>query len=265
MSGKYAKKKNNRGLGIIVFIVLVVLAAALVVIRTTGDAGETTPVATDPVSATDPTTQTEEATEAVTEEPTEAPTELPRPDGIDLGRGLVITDLGSYSGKFMEDGSDDEVSDVLMIVVYNYGVEAVQYAEIAMTFGDKTANFVLSTLPVGERIMLLESGRMAYDADAACTAASVTSVARFASPMSLCQDKIKIQGLDGAMNIMNISDEDIAGEVAIYYKNSSEDLLCGGITYRVRIDGGMKAGEIKQIMTDHYSASGSRVMFVTCG
>ena len=263
MSGKYAKKKNNRGLVIAVILALLAAAVAAVVLLSDelGIGGEF-----ESISVTLPTeAQTQPATEEVTEEPTEAPTELPKPEGIDLGQGLVITDVSSYSGPFVEDGSDEQVSDVLMIVVYNYGVEPVQYAEIAMAAGDETASFTLTTLPVGERMTVLESGRMAYDAGLEYTQAEAVSVAHFLSPMSLCQDKLMVQGLDGVLNIMNVSDEDITGEVAVYYKNGSEDLLCGGITYRVRIAEGLQSGEIRQIVSDHFSASGSRLMFVTCG
>lgn len=269
MSGKYAKKNKRRGL--IIALILVLLAAAVAaVVLLSGEQGigeqftaeQPTGVESDPTTVlgeeqTQPTGQDADA------EPTEAPTELPKPAGIDLGNGLVITDVGGYSGPFVEDGSDEEVSDVLMIVVYNYGTAPIQYAEISMAAGDQTAAFNLTTLPVGERMMILESSRMAYDKNLEYTQAEAFNVADFNEPMSLCQDKLKIQGLDGVMNIMNISDEDITGEVAVYYKNSSEDLLCGGITYRVRITDGMKSGEIRQIMSEHYSAD-SRLMFVTC-
>ena len=267
MSGKYAKKKNNRGVGLAVILILAALAAAVAVMISGRDM---IPISTEPVSTTAPTgdqteTPTQESEQEVTEEPTEKPTELPRPDGIDLGHGLVITDVGSYSGKFMEDGSDEQVNDVLMIVVYNYGVEAIQYAEIGLTVGDQTANFVMSTLPVGERMMILESGRMAYDADAACTAARAQSVAKFTTPMSLCEDHLQIQTLDGVVNVTNISDSDIDGDIFIYYKNSAADVYYGGITYRMRLEGGMKAGEIRQLMASHFSEAGSTIMFVTCG
>ena len=259
MSGKYAKKKNNP-VPVIILIILLVAAAAAVVILQTRDGGEaTSPSGTEPVSTAEST-----ATEQ-TETPTEKPTELPMPDGIDLGSGLVITGVGPYSGAYVEDGSDEQVSDVLMIRVYNYGTEPIQYAEISLAAGDKTANFTLTTLPVGETMAVLESGRMAFDENVEYAQAEVRNVAEFQTPMSLCGDKIQIQSLDGAMNIINVSGQDITGEVFIYYKNISDGMLFGGITYRVRIAEGMAAEEIRQIVSSHYSDTGSRVMFVTCG
>ena len=198
-------------------------------------------------------------------EVTEAPTELPRPEGIDLGSGLVITEIGPYSGPYLEDGTDEQVSDVLMIVVYNYGTAPIQYAEISLAAGDETASFTMSTLPVGEQMLVLEKERMAFDENVEYTQAAASNVAQFQQPLSLCQDKIQIQSLDGAMNIVNISGQDITGEVIVYYKNIADGMLQGGITYRVRFAEGMKKDEVRQIMTNHYSSSGSRVMFVTCG
>jgi hypothetical protein len=39
----------------------------------------------------------------------------------------------------------------------------------------------------------------------------------------------------------------------------------GGITYRIRIEGGLKAGEIRQGTAAHFNPDNSTVVFVTCG
>jgi len=49
----------------------------------------------------------------------------------------------------------------------------------------------------------------------------------------------------------------------VYYKNAAQDIYYGGITYRITIEGGLKAGEIRQTMTKHASDTGSKIMFVT--
>jgi hypothetical protein len=51
----------------------------------------------------------------------------------------------------------------------------------------------------------------------------------------------------------------------IYYKNYTQGLYYGGITYRVRVPGGIQADEVKQLTASHFSSTGSRVMFVTVG
>ena len=178
-------------------------------------------------------------------------------------KGLQVTKIGSYSGLFVEDGSDDVVTRVLMVIVKNTGKRTIQYAQLELSDGEKTAHFTLSTLPPGESAVLLEQDRMAYADGKDLTEISIQNVAVFGQEPTLCQDKLKIQSLDGVLNVTNISGEDITGDIVIYYKNASSDMLYGGITYRVTIRGGLKADEVKQITASHFTAKGSRVMWVT--
>ena len=188
--------------------------------------------------------------------------EVPEDVNINLGYGLYITDVAKYTGIFMEDGTDEMVSGVLMIVVENTGDTDVQLAEIEMPIGKQTAFFKLTTLPAGEAVVLLETSRMQYT-ETDFTTAIAKNVVLLQEPLSLWKDKIKIQILDGALNITNISGSDITGGVVIYYKNASSDMLYGGITYRITVTDGLKTGEVKQLTGSHFSAFRSRIMFVT--
>ena len=79
------------------------------------------------------------------------------------------------------------------------------------------------------------------------------------------EDKLSIDIEDGMINMTNISGEDITSTITVYYKNAAADIYYGGITYRVQIQGGLKADEIRQVMAKHASDSGSEIMFVTIG
>ena len=68
--------------------------------------------------------------------------------------------------------------------------------------------------------------------------------------------------MDGALNVQNVSDAAITGDIYICYKNAASDLYYGGITYRARIEGGLAPGEIRQVMTGHYSTVGSAIVMV---
>lgn len=183
---------------------------------------------------------------------------------INLGSGMKIKEVGKYTGVFMEDGSDEVVSGVLMITVKNEGEETIQYAEISLSVGEKEAKFSLSTLTPGSTVLLLEQNRLEYVKGDYITAIA-ENVVLFSEPLSLCEDKLKIQALDGVINVSNISGQDIDEDIIIYYKNSADDIFYGGITYRVRIEGGLKQNEIRQLAVSHFSQSGSKIMFVTCG
>lgn len=180
-------------------------------------------------------------------------------------KGLQVEKIGSYSGLYVEDGTDDVLSRILMVIVKNTGSRTVQYAEVELTDGEKTAYFTLSTLPPGESVVLLEKNRMSYADGKNLTQTTIRNVAVFAQEPDLCEDRIKVQALDGVLNVTNISGKDIEGNVVIYYKNAASDLLYGGITYRATITGGIKAGETKQIVASHYSQKGSRILWITVG
>ena len=262
MSGKYTKKKskNNRlGLvAVIVIIALVCAAFAWAISRSDAEQNPTqTPSETDTTASQQQTDETEMPTKPVQIETLE-------PVSINLGCGMRITDVGKYTGVYMEDGTDEVLTGIMMIAVTNEGEEDIQYAQIALPVGEETASFTLSTLPVGSTVILLEQSRMEY-VPGEYTTAVAENVVLFQEPMSLCEDRIEIQNLQGAMNVSNISGKDIEGDIYIYYKNSALDVYYGGITYRVRLEGGLKAGEIRQVVANHFSQSGSTVMFVTCG
>lgn len=183
---------------------------------------------------------------------------------INLGSGMYITAVGNYTGPYMEDGTDEIVTGVMMITVENQGEDAIQYAEIKVPVGDEEAFFTMSTLTPGSRMVLLEQSRMSYEGDQFVSAIA-ENVVLFEKPLSLCEDQLKIQIMDGAINVSNISGDDITEDIVIYYKNSAPDAFYGGITYRVRIEGGLKADEIRQLVASHFSDTGSTVMFVTIG
>lgn len=184
---------------------------------------------------------------------------------MSVAEGLKISDAANYAGIYMEDGSDEVVSNVMMIIVENTSESDLQYTEITLSSADaKAYNFTVSNLPAGSKAVLLEKDRQSFPKGVELTAAC-DHVVFFDTPMSLCEDRIQISGMDGALNVKNISDQAIAGDIVVYYKYSSSDLYYGGITFRVRVEGGLGAGEIRQVMTGHYSPDGSTITMVTCG
>ncbi len=254
------KNKKKKGLHWAIWLLIVVLAAVLFVEIV---------LLLDQIIPRDPDTKPTEPSGTVTEpQPSEEPTTEPTVEeqeetGINLGYGMMVTQVGKYTGAYVEDGSDEFVNGVLMVRVTNVGEQDIQYAEFSMALTEGEAKFTVSTLPVGASVILLEQTRMPWSADESYAYALLDTVAMFQEPLSKHEDQLKIQALDGGLNVTNISGQDIDGEIVIYYKNAQQGVYYGGITYRVRLEGGIKAGEIKQIMSDHFSASGSEVVFIT--
>ena len=192
----------------------------------------------------------------------EAPVLSPRRK---LKNDLEVLDVGDYTGIYMEDGTDELVTGILMMKIVNNGEDTVEYARFTMEIDGETAEFTLSTLKPGETVVLLEKNRMAYDktADYASVEIVCENLALFREPLTNREDKLRIQILDGAVNVINISDEDIPGHISIYYKNKAAGIYYGGITYRITLENGLKAGEICQMMASHFSDTGSEIVFVT--
>lgn len=180
---------------------------------------------------------------------------------IDLGSGLEITNISRFAGSFIEDGSDDVLSDVCAITVKN-NAATVQYAHITLTGGETSYEFDLSTLPSGASAQLLELSRQPLPESTDGLTASLTSFAPFDAEPSLCEDVISIDTQDTAITITNISGSDITGQIYVYYKSAYGDLYIGGITYRTGVSG-LAAGESTTLYASHYSTAYSRIMFVT--
>lgn len=184
-------------------------------------------------------------------------------DEIALGDGLYIRDMYKYTGVYMEDGSDDVVSNIMMIVLENTSESDLQLADIFLEYDDFTATFRATNVPSGEKVVLLEESRRTITDDE-IIGYSTKNVVFFYEAMDLCRDKLQITALDGMMNVKNISGEDIEGTIYIYYKYSASDLFYGGITFRTKIEGGIKADELKQISAGHYTVKGCTIVMVTC-
>lgn len=239
MSKKQQKTQPHR-FGFV--ILMVVLAALMVWIMTSSlispESGRTGP-------SVDPTASAQTAAQPTVPQTT-APA-LP----LELEGGLTVLDAGSYSGIFMEDGSNEVVSGVFMIQVRNSTDQDLQYGEILLAEGEQTYSFQVTNLPSGGEAVLLEQGRSAPPA-AMPTQVWSRNLAWFSDPMSVREEEFRITGARGVLNVTNISSRDIDGDIYVYYKYVSDDLYFGGITFRVRIEGGLDADEIRQIPSGHY-------------
>ncbi len=181
---------------------------------------------------------------------------------VDIGNGLIISRISRYAGSFVEDGSDDTVSDVCAITVKNAAEKTVQYARIVLTFGDTVCKFDLTTLPPGSSAQLLELSRTPLPDTGDSPAVTVANYAAFEQEPSMCEDIFEITTQDTAITITNRTEHDITGQIYVYYKIAYGDLYLGGITYRSGV-AGLAAGESADCYAGHFSNDYSKLMFVT--
>lgn len=180
----------------------------------------------------------------------------------DLGNGLQIVRVGTYTGAFVEDGSNRAVTDVMALLVTNTSEHFVEYAEIALAGDTRSALFKLTALPAGQSVLVMESTALAYDGSAKF---DKTVLQAFSAPdkdFSLYPEIFSIKAADGVVNLINNSSEDITGNLAIFYKNVQDGIYLGGITYSRTLSNGVSAGAVAQFMTDSYTVASSELVFI---
>lgn len=230
-----AKPLNCRIIAVYVFAA--VLAALIIVLIVMGIGGES--------SKPDPTTTPTQNNLNVQVQPVQKET-------IDLGNDLGLLSVGKFAGIYLEDGSNEVVSNIMMVQVVNNSPKDLQFAKFKLQYAKFTAEFEASNIPAGKTVVLLEKNRQKY-VDEKYTSASVENVVYFQKNMNTAKDQFEISGLKGALNIKNISGADISGDIYVYYKYTSADQLYGGITFRAKVQGGLKSGELRQVMTSHFN------------
>lgn len=190
--------------------------------------------------------------------------ELRQEETEKLGYGLELQGVGRYAGLYLEDGSNDAVTDVLMIKLKNTADKDLQLARICLNYSGFTAEFEVTNLPAGRSVIVLEKNRRA-STEQMHESVSVSNVVHFCDPMDVPKEIYHITGMKGAINLENRSEADITGDVYVYYKYIADDTLYGGITFRSKLSGGIPAGQIRQIATSHFDPDQCMILAITNG
>ena len=181
---------------------------------------------------------------------------------IMLGDGLIITAIDKNSDAPAGEIATDTNKEIVTIVVENTSGKTLQYASINAVINGEKAEFELSTLPTGEKALVFEKNGIGTEDSMDYSDFHIKTVIYFEHEPEMMDDIFELTTSDGIINIRNISAEDIKSDIYVYYKNYSDGLYTGGITYRSKVEGGLKAGEIRQLTANNFSLEGSRLMFV---
>lgn len=175
--------------------------------------------------------------------------------------GMQISKIKSYSGKFVENGSDKEVSNILALEVKNTSKKDLQYGQIKLKINNKkTATFDLTNLPAGKTVTVIEStGSISYNIGDSYKYEEATYASVDKLPMS--ENKVKVSTNGSDIIVENISNKDL-GTVYVYYKNTKDNSYLGGITYRAKFKN-VEKGKNYTASTSHFSDSSKIVMVDT--
>ena len=177
----------------------------------------------------------------------------------DADYGIEIRTLAAgYDGAFLEDGSDDEVKNVLALLFKNTSDKDIQYAEYAFAVDGKPISFKVSDLPAGQTCVVLEASRHQRN-----TNEVLELISRVVAPVEMLPGSDKVLPVineDNTITIMNLTQEELP-VVRVFYKYFYEDenTFVGGITYTATATQ-VPAGGSVTIAPSHFEANASLIM-----
>ena len=173
--------------------------------------------------------------------------------------GIEIRTLAAgYDGAFLEDGTDDEVKNVLALLFVNTSDKDVQYAEYAFAVDGKPISFKVSDLPAGQQCVVLEASRHQRN-----TNEVLELISRVVAPVDMLPGSDKVLPVindDNTITLMNTTQEELP-VVRVFYKYFYEDenSFAGGITYTATATKGPAGGSVT-IAPSHFEATASVIM-----
>lgn len=174
---------------------------------------------------------------------------------------LVVKNMISYSGIYLEDGSDEEISDVATILIENTGDQGIEYADIEMRAGSETLHFIGTAIPPKSKMIIMAKDRapMPSEPVTQCSAAVTDG-----SDFSMSEDLVQVtEGEDHAVILKNVTEEEIP-MVRVFYKfyMEEQDTYVGGITYTIKAED-VEPGVEYEMLPSHYSGDGeSKILMV---
>lgn len=176
------------------------------------------------------------------------------------GTSLVIRQVSSYDGIYLEDGSDTEISGVSAMILENTGSSAVEFVRIQLEGDTVTYAFEASALPAQSVVVIQEKNKASYqDLTYHNCIADVAPLEQ----MDMSAGKILlVDNGNNTLSITNLTDSEIPC-VRVFYKFFMGDdmVYVGGITYNAKVTD-LKPGETKKITPGHYISGSSNVMMI---
>lgn len=182
---------------------------------------------------------------------------------IYVDTNVAVEECFLYDGAFVEDGSFEEKQDVAALKVTNKGEKDIQLIRIYLTTTEKELLFEVTTLPAGATVTVLEKDAQTIGEKEEIEEIRAENRVDFTKDISLYENTFLLQANNGTINIKNITDKEIGSDIYVYYKKKDADgNYFGGITFRTKVSGGLKADAIAQLPASNFNLSDSEVLFI---
>lgn len=173
---------------------------------------------------------------------------------------LIVEEVVSYDGIFLEDGSDTEISGVTALILKNNSEYDAEYIDLTMERSGVTLTFQASAIPSGGTVVVQEANQTPYQGGGyANCRASVAYLEKFEHS----ETEIKVEDMgNSVLKVTNLTQENIPC-VRIFYKFYLEEkeAYVGGIAYTAKITD-LKAGASIEVSPTHYVSGSSQIMMV---
>ena len=180
---------------------------------------------------------------------------------LPLTGGITLDQVYTATGYFPEDGSDEAVENVLAVKLTNISDQTLEYMTFSLTVNGEICSFSVATVPAEKSVYVFSTGRKTAPEQLTSLEKEVEFEIYFAGEPSAKTDTLSYTVQNGTIVVTNISDLDIESDIVVYYKATAEDGYLGGITYRLRISGGLSAGQSFSAYAPHAYAHMTEIMF----
>ena len=179
---------------------------------------------------------------------------------------VAVDGIFLYTGVYVEDGSFEDCENIAAIKVTNNTLNDIQLLRIIVKTDVKEMLFEVSGFLAGETVTVLEKSKQTIGANERIAEISYSNRIYYEKNVSMHEDVFQVQGNLATINIKNISDTDITGDIYVYYKiKDPQGNYFGGITFRAKAEGGLKIDEIKQLPAGAFDPYNCEVLFVEYG
>lgn len=173
---------------------------------------------------------------------------------------LVVCQLASYDGPYLEDGTEEELAGVAALVVENTGTIGMEYVELVITQGQKELVFDATYIPPRGTLLILEKNRQLYTQTEVSGCRCRTLIP---GTFDWEKERVRIQPGEGfSIAVTNLTEEAMSA-VRVFYKQheAAADMYVGGITFSVVIPD-LQPGETREITPYRYANGYSAVVAV---
>ena len=170
---------------------------------------------------------------------------------------ITCSEFSSFSGQYVEDGSDIPVENVAAMLVTNNTEDFLDLATIEYEINGKPAAFVVTGLPAGKSAWVMENNQMTIESGADFK--YIDKITAFKSEVVASTDKITLSADGNMLTAANNTDEKLEG-VFVYYKTLHTDgNYFGGITYKTTF-GDLEPGEKRTELAGHFDKDKTEIV-----